>query len=143
PVVSTSNASVTSRRTRHPSTRLPWARLSATRAPSTSPATSSRSTASPLPSAAEFQAAPRIHAWNGWISTEPMSSPSADPPPEPVSQPADDRDSAYELFQRGSKLLADRHPGAAAVLLERASRLAPGKASILEALGRAYYNQGA
>jgi len=55
---------------------------------------------------------------------------------------ADDRDSAYELFQRGSRLLADRHPGAAAVLLERASRLEPGKASILEALGRAYFNQG-
>lgn len=53
------------------------------------------------------------------------------------------RDSAYELFRRGSRLLADRHPGAAAVVLERASRLEPGKASILEALGRAYYSQGA
>jgi tetratricopeptide (TPR) repeat protein len=28
------------------------------------------------------------------------------------------------------------------VVLERADRLEPGKASILEALGRAYYNQG-
>ncbi len=57
-------------------------------------------------------------------------------------QPPDDRDSAYELFQRGSRLLAEHHPGAAAVLLERALTLEPGKASILEALGRAYYNQG-
>jgi Flp pilus assembly protein TadD len=40
-------------------------------------------------------------------------------------------------------MLADRHPGAAAVLLERALALEPGKASILEALGRAYFNQGA
>jgi tetratricopeptide (TPR) repeat protein len=58
-------------------------------------------------------------------------------------QPApDERDSAYELFQRGSRMLAERHFGAAAVLLERALTLEPGKASILEALGQAYYNQG-
>ena len=57
-------------------------------------------------------------------------------------QPPDDRESAYELFQRGSQMLADRHPGAAAVLLERALALEPGKASILEALGQAYFNQG-
>jgi tetratricopeptide (TPR) repeat protein len=53
-----------------------------------------------------------------------------------------ERESAYELFRRGSRLLADRHPGAAAVLLERCLALEPGKASILEALGRAYYDQG-
>jgi tetratricopeptide (TPR) repeat protein len=58
------------------------------------------------------------------------------------NQAADDRESAYELFQRGSRMLADRHPGAAAVLLERALALEPGKASILEALGQAYFNQG-
>lgn len=57
-------------------------------------------------------------------------------------QPADERESAYELFQRGSRMLAERHPGAAAVLLERALVLEPGKASILEALGQAYFNQG-
>ena len=56
--------------------------------------------------------------------------------------PADERESAYELFQRGSRMLAERHPGAAAVLLERALALEPGKASILEALGQAYYNVG-
>src|SRR5918992_5666962 len=55
---------------------------------------------------------------------------------------SEDRESAYELFTRGSRMLADHHPGAAAVLLERALTLEPGKASILEALGRAYYNQG-
>lgn len=52
------------------------------------------------------------------------------------------RESAYDLFQRGSRLLADHHPGAAAVLLERCLALEPGKASILEALGRAYFDQG-
>ena len=62
-------------------------------------------------------------------------------PPLPPSS-ADDRDSAYDLFQRGSRMLAERHPGAAAVLLERALALEPGKASILEALGQAYFNQG-
>jgi tetratricopeptide (TPR) repeat protein len=57
-------------------------------------------------------------------------------------QQPEERESAYELFQRGSRMLAEHHPGAAAVLLERALALEPGKASILEALGRAYYNQG-
>ena len=51
-------------------------------------------------------------------------------------------ESAYELFVRGSLLLAQRHPAAAAVVLERCLSLEPGKASILEALGRAYYDQG-
>jgi Flp pilus assembly protein TadD len=60
---------------------------------------------------------------------------------QPAPAP-DDRGSAYDLFQRGSRMLADRHPGAAAVLLERALALEPGKASILEALGQAYFNQG-
>jgi tetratricopeptide (TPR) repeat protein len=55
----------------------------------------------------------------------------------------DDRESAYELFQRGSRLLAEHHPGAAATLLERCLALEPGKASILEALARAYFDQGA
>ena len=56
--------------------------------------------------------------------------------------PPEERESAYELFQRGSRMLAEHHPGAAAVLLERALALEPGKASILEALGRAYFNVG-
>lgn len=51
-------------------------------------------------------------------------------------------ESAYDLFSRGSRMLAQRHPGAAAVLLERCLLLEPGKASILEALGRAYFDLG-
>jgi tetratricopeptide (TPR) repeat protein len=54
----------------------------------------------------------------------------------------DERESAYELFKRGSQLLAEHHPAAAAVLLERCLAMEPGKASILEALARAYFDQG-
>ena len=53
------------------------------------------------------------------------------------------RESAYELFRRGSRLLADHHASAAAVVLERCLALEPGKASIREALARAYFDQGA
>jgi tetratricopeptide (TPR) repeat protein len=59
--------------------------------------------------------------------------------PEPVP---DERETAYELLQRGHDLLTQRHFAQAAVVLERADRDEPGKASILEALGRAYYNSG-
>lgn len=55
----------------------------------------------------------------------------------------DERESAYELFRRGSELLAEHHPGAAAVILERCLALEPRKASIREALARAYFEQGA
>jgi tetratricopeptide (TPR) repeat protein len=54
----------------------------------------------------------------------------------------DPRESAYDLFQRGSALLAARHHAQAAIVLERADRLEPDKGSIVEALGRAYYNSG-
>ena len=58
-----------------------------------------------------------------------------------TSPTCDDADeSAYDLFQRGESLLASRHHAQAAIVLERADRLEPGKASILEALGRAYFN---
>ena len=53
-----------------------------------------------------------------------------------------DHESAYELLQRGQALMKQRHNAQAAVVLERAARLEPGKGSILEALGRAYYNSG-
>jgi tetratricopeptide (TPR) repeat protein len=56
--------------------------------------------------------------------------------------PGDDRESAYELLQRGHALLRQRHFAQAAVVLERADRDEPRKGSILEALGRAYYNSG-
>ncbi|HEY8772420.1 MAG TPA: tetratricopeptide repeat protein [Candidatus Limnocylindria bacterium] len=57
--------------------------------------------------------------------------------------PPDERESAYELFRRGTALLADRHPGAASVILERCLAMEPAKASIREALARAYFDQGA
>lgn len=57
-------------------------------------------------------------------------------------QVPDERETAYELLQRGHDLLTQRHFAQAAVVLERADRDEPGKASILEALGRAYYNSG-
>lgn len=49
---------------------------------------------------------------------------------------------AYELLQRGLALMKGRHNAQAAVVLERAARLEPGKGSIVEALARAYYNSG-
>ena len=63
-------------------------------------------------------------------------------PTAPGSDADDDRESAYELLQRGNALLKQRHYAQAATVLERADREEPGKASILEALGRAYYNSG-
>ena len=54
----------------------------------------------------------------------------------------DDRESAYELYQRGSALSAERHFAQAAIVLERAASQEPGRGSILELLGRAYYNSG-
>lgn len=51
-------------------------------------------------------------------------------------------ESAYELLRRGQALLDARHHAQAAIVLERADRLEPDKASILEALGRAYFNSG-
>jgi Tfp pilus assembly protein PilF len=49
---------------------------------------------------------------------------------------------AYSLFQRGSGFLKEGHPAQAAMLLEKAMRLAPGKNSIVEALARAYFQIG-
>ncbi len=66
-----------------------------------------------------------------------MESKRSDPGPDP-SEP----ESAYDLLQRGQALLEARHHAQAAIVLERADRLEPGKGSILEALGRAYYNSG-
>ena len=55
---------------------------------------------------------------------------------------AGDHDTAYDLFQRGEALLRGHHYAQAAIVLERAARLEPRKMSILEALGRAYFNSG-
>jgi len=61
-----------------------------------------------------------------------------------VDQPDldDDRESAYELLQRGRELSATRHHAQAAIVLERAARAEPRKGSILEPLGRAYHHSG-
>jgi Flp pilus assembly protein TadD len=56
--------------------------------------------------------------------------------------PTDDRETAYDLLQRGEDLLRRRHHAQAAIVLERANRLEPHRQSILEALGRAYFNSG-
>jgi len=54
----------------------------------------------------------------------------------------DEREAAYDLLQRGRALLDRRHFAQAAIVLERANRQEPAKGSILEALGRAYFNSG-
>ncbi|MEX2546334.1 MAG: tetratricopeptide repeat protein [Chloroflexota bacterium] len=53
-----------------------------------------------------------------------------------------ERETAYGLLQRAQAMLKRRHYAQAAVLLERADRIEPGKGSIVEALARAYYNSG-
>ena len=80
----------------------------------------------------------------------PVPQPDDDGPeaegPEPFRDdlPSDDdeHESAYGLLQRGQALMKQRHNAQAAVVLERAARIEPHKGSILEALGRAYYNSG-
>src|SRR5689334_20052806 len=59
-----------------------------------------------------------------------------------LSESEDSRESAYGLLQRGHDLMRSRHHAQAATVLARAARLEPRKGSILEALGRAYYNSG-
>jgi Flp pilus assembly protein TadD len=49
---------------------------------------------------------------------------------------------AYELFREGQKRLRGGMPAQATVPLEKAKRLEPGKASIREALGIAYFRLG-
>lgn len=56
--------------------------------------------------------------------------------------PAEDREGAYALLQRGLALIRSRHHAQAAIVLERAARAEPGKGSILEPLGRAYHHAG-
>ena len=55
---------------------------------------------------------------------------------------SEERETAYDLLQRGHALLEQRHFAQAAIVLERADRQEPAKGSILEALGRAYFNSG-
>lgn len=66
-----------------------------------------------------------------------------DESPEARDTPgSDEPETAYELLQRGQALLAQRHRAQAAIVLERAARLEPGRGSILEPLGRAYFMSG-
>jgi tetratricopeptide (TPR) repeat protein len=64
-----------------------------------------------------------------------MGEPGVEPAPQ-------EPESAYELLQRGLALLARRHHAQAAIVLARAARLEPGRGSILEPLGRAYFMTG-
>jgi len=63
---------------------------------------------------------------------------------ERTDHPSDDadRETAYALLQRGLALIRSRHHAQAAIVLQRAARLEPGKGSILEPLGRAYHHSG-
>jgi tetratricopeptide (TPR) repeat protein len=61
--------------------------------------------------------------------------------PKPDSG-CDGDETAYDLLRRGQALLERRHFAQAATVLERADRLEPARGSILEALGRAYFNSG-
>ena len=56
--------------------------------------------------------------------------------------PDEEHESAYALLQRGQALIQRRHHAQAAIVLERAARIEPGKGSILEPLGRAYHHSG-
>ena len=77
---------------------------------------------------------------------DPTADPAAEPgsgPNDPLPEPDDpERESAYSLLQRGLELMRHGHNSQAAIVLERAARSEPGKGSILEALGRAFYNSG-
>lgn len=57
-------------------------------------------------------------------------------------RPEERAERIYDLFKRGSALLESRDYQAAAISLEKARSLEPGKASIHEALGRAYFHSG-
>jgi len=75
-----------------------------------------------------------------------MAETPRNPEPSEFADPAGladaEREGAYALLQRGQALIRSRHHAQAAVVLERAARIEPGKGSILEALGRAYHNSG-
>ena len=82
-----------------------------------------------------------MHA-EGWPDEVERGDADASPGMPGRSDATDPHEGAYALLQRGQALLRERHHAQAAIVLERAARLEPGKGSILEALGRAYYNSG-
>lgn len=71
-----------------------------------------------------------------------MEGKDRDPTEEGVLESLAERETAYGLLQRGHALMRRRHFAQAAVVLERATQLERRKGSIVEALGRAYYNSG-
>jgi len=75
-----------------------------------------------------------------------MAETPRNPEPSEFADPAGladaEREGAYALLQRGQALIRSRHHAQAAVVLERAARIEPGKGSILEPLGRAYHHSG-
>ena len=77
---------------------------------------------------------------DGAAEPGPDGEPGRDRPADPELDP--ERESAYALLQRGHELMQRGHNAQAAIVLERAARAEPGKGSILEALGRAFYNSG-
>jgi Flp pilus assembly protein TadD len=66
----------------------------------------------------------------------------AGPPPAPSSRRETIDVDTYELFRRGSELLAAGHAHQAVISLEQARDAAPRHGSVREALGRAYYGAG-
>ena len=61
---------------------------------------------------------------------------------EHAETPEERGERVYDLFTRGTALLEAGDFAAAAIPLERASKLEPDKTSIREALGRAYFRSG-
>jgi tetratricopeptide (TPR) repeat protein len=59
-----------------------------------------------------------------------------------MAQVGEERVSTFTLYRRGIELLEERDFEQAAVPLEQAARQAPEKASVREALGRAYFRSG-
>jgi tetratricopeptide (TPR) repeat protein len=79
-----------------------------------------------------------------WPVCSKLSSPTANRaarPPDSAGGTSIDADT-YELFRRGSQLLAARHAHQAVIALEQARDAAPRHGSVREALGRAYYGAG-
>ncbi|MFL5679058.1 MAG: tetratricopeptide repeat protein [Chloroflexota bacterium] len=73
---------------------------------------------------------------------EPNPGRPDDDPTADGEAPDAEHESVYSLLQRGHELMRRRHHAQAAIVLERAAHAEPGKGSILEALGRAFYNSG-
>jgi Flp pilus assembly protein TadD len=91
---------------------------------------------------------PRMSTTAAVAGSSDLASPAGMSGSAPAGEPSgqgggdDPEESAYDLLQRGHHLMTNRHNAQAAVVLERAVRAEPGKGSILEALGRAYFNSG-